>query len=36
MDAPAGPLPASTDLTSAEFLDESLGAEALIARLAPR
>jgi hypothetical protein len=32
---PPGPLPETTDLTLAELLDESLGADALIARLRP-
>jgi hypothetical protein len=36
MDAPPPALPEATDLTLAELLDESLGAYALIARLAPR
>jgi hypothetical protein len=36
MGRPAAPLPETTDLTLAELLDESLGAAALIARLAPR
>jgi hypothetical protein len=36
MDAPPRALPEATDLTLAELLDESLGADALIARLAPR
>ncbi|WP_277751830.1 DUF29 family protein [Dankookia rubra] len=36
MRRPPRPLPATTDRTPAELLDESRGAEALIARLAPR
>jgi hypothetical protein len=36
MRRPPRPLPASTDLTLAELLDESLGAEALFARLVAR
>ena len=36
MRRPPRALPASTDLTLAELLDESLGAHTLIARLAPR
>ncbi len=36
MRRPPMPLPDATDLTLADLLDESLGAEALIARLKPR
>ena len=36
MRRPPRALPATIDLTLAELLDESLGADALIARLAPR
>jgi len=36
MDAPAAALPDTTDLTLADLLDESLGTDALIARLKPR
>lgn len=35
MGSPPGPLPETTDLTLADLLDESLGADSLVARLKP-